>query len=281
MFYCHLPQPASTTGFRLYSHEEDLKQYDGLIIPQIGLPMSWGGVSRAGEIAKGEFDDRIDALCQNLKTLNRPVFLRIGHEFNGRWNGYKPEEYIAGWRHVVTKLRDHKLDQVATVWCYASDIRNLNNMMDWYPGDAWVDWWGIDLFSVQHFTDADTPKFMRLAREHGFPVMIGESTPRFVGVEKGEESWEKWYKPYFQFIAAHEHVKAFCYINWNWALHEEWKNWGDARIERNPVVLELYRSAISHPIFQHAADRTAMEKLLGLTGPAANAVRAGRGPAAD
>ena len=262
MIYCHLHQSEQITKFRFGMLHEALRQYDGCVIPQIGLPMTWGGKSETDKIASGDFDDKIDAFCRVLKRWDRPIFLRIGYEFNGRWNGYEPKSYIAAWRRVVTKLREHKLDKVATVWCYASDIRNLESMMDWYPGDEWVDWWGIDLFSVQHFTDPDTPKFMRLAREHKFPVMIGESAPRFVGVHGGKKSWHDWYRPYFKFIAENENVKAFCYINWNWALHPAWKDWGDSRIERNDAVLKRYRRQLDKPIFAHATDKESLEKLL-------------------
>lgn len=133
--------------------------------------------------------------------------------------------------------------------------------MDWYPGDDWVDWWGIDLFSAGDFASADTVKFMRLAREHGFPVMIGESTPRYVGVLEGERSWNTWFAPYFDFILRNPNLKAFCYINWNWADYPRWHNWGDARIRQNGEVLARYRQAISDPIFAHAREESAARKL--------------------
>lgn len=96
-------------------------------------------------------------VCSNVirskKALGRPAFVRIGYEFNGRWNGYVPETYIPAWRRVVAAMRAHRLDDVAAVWCYASDIRNLPDLMDWYPGDEWVDWWSIDLLAASGRTN--------------------------------------------------------------------------------------------------------------------------------
>lgn len=261
MTYLRLTQTEEVTRICLGMLDEVLKEHEGTAILQIGLAMSWGGRSHAAEFAAGTYDKQIDAFARILKQRDRPVFLRIGYECNGRWNQYEPQSYVAAFRHVAARIRELCPRQVAIVWCYASDIRNLDNMMDWYPGDEWVDWWGIDLFSVEHFSSPDTATFMRLAREHRFPVMIGESAPRYVGVLKGAESWNEWFVPFFDFIAENENVKAFCYINWDWGLHPEWKDWGDSRIERNKVLQGLYRRALNHPIFVHATDTEALRQL--------------------
>lgn len=42
-----------------------------------------------------------------------------------------------------------------------------------YPGNDWVDWWSIDLFSPEMFTLDNTTWFLEDAATHGFPVMIG------------------------------------------------------------------------------------------------------------
>jgi len=118
-----------------------------------------------------------------------------------------------------------------------------------YPGDEFADWWGIDLFSVEHFDAANTVAFMRDAAARRYPVMIGESTPRFVGVQDGAASWEKWFAKYFAFIRAHRHCKAFCYINWNWAGYPQWADWGDGRITANAEVLRRYREELRDTLY--------------------------------
>src|SRR5262249_52526965 len=129
----------------------------------------------------------------------------------------------------------------------------------YYPGDGWVDWWAVDLFSPDNFVMDNTRWFMADAERRRFPVMIGESTPRWVGgVQAGEAAWTAWFAPYFGFIRRHATVKAFCYINWDWTQYPVWSDWGDARIQANPVILERYRQELVDPLFQHArigADR--------------------------
>jgi hypothetical protein len=244
---------------------QELDACDGFLIPQIGFAMTHDGSPQKHyehRVAAGEFDAQIEVFCRELKALGRPAFVRIGYEFNGRWNGYVPETYIPAWRRVVAAMRAHRLDDVAAVWCYASDIRNLPDLMDWYPGDEWVDWWSIDLFSNEHFWLADTVKFMKASVEHGFPVMIGESTPRFIGVLDGETSWQRWFAPYFDFMRRWPNTKGFCYIAWEWSPYPQWHDWGDGRIWKNEWVNHRYQEAISTPAFIHRASERKIRKRL-------------------
>ena len=237
------------------------------VIPQIGLGMTHDGKPEEHyehRVAAGEFDPNIQAVCRGLKELGCPAFVRLGFEFNGRWNGYVPTTFIDAWRRVVSAFHTHQLDEIAVVWCYASDIRNQDNMMNWYPGDEWVDWWGIDLFSVEHFTADDTLRYMQESIQHRFPVMIGESTPRFVGVLDGPASWDKWFVPYFQFMRDYPNVRSFCYINWDWAGYPAWHNWGDCRLEMNDVVRTRYAEEMRDPRYVHDGRQKAIRSILGL-----------------
>ena len=230
-----------------------LRPYSSGLIPQIGLGMTTDGKPEEHyehRVAAGEYDEQIEQLWQGVRNLNRLAFVRIGYEFSGHWNGYLPESYRQAWQRVVTRQRQMDVGQIASVWCYAPDSRD-KDYMAYYPGDEWVDWWGIDLFSPGHFSAPDTLAFMSDARAHRFPVMIGESTPRRVGVLDGQASWEVWFALYFDFIEAQSHLKAFCYINWDWAGYPQWSDWGDCRLEMNPHVLASYRRRLSNPLYLH------------------------------
>ncbi len=231
------------------------------LIPQIGL--SLGDVEK---VLQGEHDESINAFCETLATFNRPAFVRIGYEFNGEWNDMAPGPYVQAWKRIVTAMRKHKLDQVATVWCYAPDGK-AKNFMDYYPGDDWVDWWSIDVFDRRHYDATDTREFMAQALEHRFPVMIGESTPRRVGVLDGQRSWYRWYAGYFQFIRNHPHLKAFCYISSDWQIeHKDLQGlskWGDTRIGENQEVLQRFQKELSDPLYLHGSNETTTRKSLG------------------
>ena len=90
--------------------------------------------------------------------------------------------------------------------------------------------------------------------------MIGESSPARTGVDKGKESWDEWFKPYFKWIKSHSIIKAFCYINWDWG--KDWKQpeWLNGRIEENEEVRKRYVKELSKPIYLHNNRRKKQEK---------------------
>lgn len=120
-----------------------------------------------------------------------------------------------------------------------------------------VDWIGNDLFGTRHFKnncDPITERLMVFAENHKKPIMIGESTAAKVGTLKGEESWREWFKPYFEWIEKHPNVKAFCYVNWNWAVDWKQPEWGDCRIEDNEMVKSNYIQELSKDKYLHYSD---------------------------
>jgi hypothetical protein len=241
-----------------------LLKYEGkFVIPQIGLSMTVDGtpgMHYEGDVASGMLDGDISTFLDGLQELALPVYLRIGYEFNGlSWNGYQPLSYQLAFQRITNKIRERDLE-VATVWDCA--IGGTNNFMDFYPGDAFVDWFGMNVFSVEHLTHADAYAFLDLAASHNRPVMIGESTPRYVGVLNGQTSWTSWFVPYFNLIHARPVIKMFCYINWNWAQYPQWADWGDCRLEANDYVKQQFTQEMDAPAYLHAATERDFRKLL-------------------
>jgi hypothetical protein len=232
---------------------------------QVGLNLTVGkddGSGRADRVAAGDFDAAIDAFVAALQAFGVPAWVRIGYEFEGSWNDYSPEGYVAAFRYVTDRIRAAGLDEVATVWCSAGGSAGWlasDRLMDYYPGDGYVDWWGVDTFSEDELTNPWLAAFFDLAATHRKPVMIGEATPRYVGVTRGLESWNRWFKPFFEMVRAHAEIKAISYINWDWvywsdALGYRWHDWEDARLQNHPLVRDLYVEELSHPAWIHAPE---------------------------
>jgi hypothetical protein len=78
-----------------------------------------------------------------------PIFLRFASEMNGNWMAYSgdPERYIEKWRLVFRVMRE-EAPNVAMVWCPFSSPRD--NIPRYYPGDDWVDWVGVNIYSVYY-----------------------------------------------------------------------------------------------------------------------------------
>jgi len=233
-------------------------------VVQLGLSMTHDGKPEEHyeqDVAAGTYDENLTVLFSSLKQLDLPLYIRIGFECNGRWNGYQPETYKKAFRHVTQMIRESGIN-AATVWC--PHPNDLKQAMKYYPGDRWVDWWAVDIFSPDDIHKSKT--LIAEADKHGKPVMIAESTPRYVGVLEGKTSWDKWFGPYFELIHKSPGIKAFCYINWDWTQHPHWKNWGDARLQQNKDVADLYRQEMALPLYLHGATREAFQKSMSATG---------------
>jgi Carbohydrate binding domain/Glycosyl hydrolase family 26 len=219
--------------------------------PQLGYNI--GGYVTAiknndtAEIATREAN--VDALVTALGASGRPWFVRIGYEFNGSWNGYDKAAYKTAYQRIAAKLRTASV-VIANVWTYSAE--GSSAYMDWYPGDAHVDWWGIDFFDISGITESTTNAFLNDAHARYKPVMIGECTPKSIGVGGGQDDWDAWFAPLFNRIRNSKGIKALCYINWNWTITQQWPTWGDCRIEQNATVKTNWNSELSNGIYLHA-----------------------------
>jgi hypothetical protein len=217
--------------------------YPAFVIPQIAVSLTHDGRPYEVNVAQGQLDQQLDVLCEGLAALRRPVFLRLGYGFGSPTTAYRPEPYRHAWERVVDAIRiRHGLRQVAMVWCYAAD--SGAEFMPFYPGDDYVDWWGLDLFDPRTTVARSTRQFLAAADEHGYPVMIGETAPSAAPVEPDSRIWQRWFVPLFRFMRTNPGIKAFCYINWDA---------GDTRIAGDLDLLMAYSRALDDPIFQHAA----------------------------
>ncbi len=233
----------------------ELKHFPNLMV-QIGLnfKIKKGG-SKCLEVSKGKYDKEIKNLCKTIKEIKNNVFIRIGYEFNEN-NKYQPEDYIKAWRYLINKFKENKVYNVASVWCACTSFsENINELMDYYPGDNYVDWFGEDIFGTRHFIKGRVKNvreaFFKEAKKHKKPIMIGESSASKVGVLDGEKSWNNWFKPYFKLIKDNPLIKAFCYINWDWEIDWKTPEWGNCRIEENEIVNKFYVKELSKSIYIH------------------------------
>lgn len=248
------------------------------LLPQISVSFTEGGATGHYEdqVGSGSEDRKLRELIAGLRSLDRPVFLRLGYDFNDPNTGYRPAGYVAAYRRAAREVRDAGLNQVALVWDWSPDAeldleeagaRERDAPERWlrfYPGDDAVDWWGLELFSSAGLNSTVTARFLDEADKRGFPVMIGESTPRGHDTNEGNLVIEAWFRPYFRLIAKSPMIKAFCYLDRDWRAYPQWTTWGDARIEADPQVLHFVREELSRPLYAGRRSRESTESLLGL-----------------
>jgi uncharacterized protein (TIGR03437 family) len=261
---------------------------NSFIIPQIGLGMT-NGVSASGvlqnyeaQVAAGAYDRQIADFVTGLQRLALPAYVRIGYEFNGTtYAGYQPAPYQQAFIRVTNAIRAANVE-VATVWDAAVG-NGVTNYFDYYPGDQYVDWFGLNIFEASAFSDPSLSGFFAQARARKKPIMLGEESPAGVGAQGGAASWNGWYTYFFNFLQSNPEVKQFNYIDSNWADTPGLTTWGDARLETDAAtyVRNLYVAQLADPIVLNASSETAFRKLLyndSTAPPTVSDLRAASGP---
>lgn len=235
----------------------------------IGLSM----VDHEKQVATGERDQLIKRLGQFIADIApRPVFLRIGYEFDGHaWNHYDRENYLAAYRRVKDVLDAMEVNNVAYVWQSTGWVSTPKLLEEWYPGDNYVDWCSFSFFSRWR-----EQEMIEFARKKGKPVFIAEATPtisdhmvKFDGTtketilsnpEQAIEAWEDWFVPLFRTLENNSDVvKAVSYINCNWRSHEMWKvnptfKGVDARLHTSEMIDQKWRQEISDARYLHSSE---------------------------
>lgn len=223
-------------------------------------------VNNEKEISKGKHDDLIEELAYWIKSTKRPVFLRIGYEFDGwQWNHYKKKPYLKVWQRIHSIFEAQQVDNVALVWQSKGVGSNQKILEAWYPGDHLVDWVGYSYFGQPD------QEMLVFARKHKKPVFIAEATPVrqmgslfFDSDLKNEELakvlWNEWFVPFFDTIKNYSDVvKAFSYINSDWSSQPMWITNPtfqkvDSRIQVSKYLSQQWKTELEDLRYLNASD---------------------------
>jgi hypothetical protein len=111
------------------------------------------------EVARGEVDGRVDRLAEHIRrTFPGRFFLTIHHEPENdvrEGGGYSAADYVAMYRHVVTRLRQQGVRNAVTVMTYmgAPNWAAKPWFGRLYPGDDVVDWVAFDPYADDRVSD--------------------------------------------------------------------------------------------------------------------------------
>jgi hypothetical protein len=103
------------------------------------------------DVIEGRYDSYIRSFAEKAKAWGHPFFLRFDWEMNGRWfpwhegvNGNQPGEFVTAWRHVHDIFTSVGATNATWVWCPNVEYSGATPLASLYPGDAYVDWTGLD-----------------------------------------------------------------------------------------------------------------------------------------
>lgn len=155
-------------------------------------------------IINGNFDSYITQWANASKAWGHPYFLRFAYEMNGYWfpwdesfqghaiNGNKPGEYVKAWQHVHALFQSVGVTNVTWVWSPNIDFNGTLPLAKLYPGDAVVDWTGMDGYnwgtlnqhSWQSFSQVFTQTYSDISSLTAKPLMVAETASTETGGNK-------------------------------------------------------------------------------------------------
>ncbi len=233
--------------------------------------MPYGSGNPLVEIIQGQHDAYIRAEAQKAKALGVQILMRWGHEMNGNWYpwaGYVngeggdggagdadggipssgPAKYVAAWRHVHDIFVAEGATNVVWVWCTNSnDVPDApwNHWTDYYPGDEYVDWVGIDAYNWGSSSSCCIwTTFAALLTGSPYqdyaakkPIMLPETASAEVGGDKAA-----WIKTMHQNLTTEfRGIRAVVWFDIN--KETDW------RIDSSPSSLAAYQAMALDPYF--------------------------------
>jgi len=107
------------------------------------------------QIAAGVWDRHLRNYARAVKIFGCAIILSFGHEMNGWWYPWgaprtSPADFIAAWRHIHDIFARQGVTNVIWSWDpshqYGEPAPGKVGTLasDWYPGDNYVDWIGLD-----------------------------------------------------------------------------------------------------------------------------------------
>jgi hypothetical protein len=236
-------------------------------VPVIGIAViSRGNDWYIDNFFKGVYDNNLRTFGARIRAYGRPVFIRPLYEINegGTHGDYfiakspNPKgQAIEGFRRVVDRMKEgagNDLPNVAWMWHVIPIPSADNNYYEsWYPGNRYVDWIGVSLYSPSTIT-AGLSTVVTYANSKGNPIFIPESAPT-IDIPDGVRNPKvinTYFEPFFGSIKNQSNrVKGFIYNNINWVGINDWP---DAQITLNPAVVKSFANETAKPNFQIPPD---------------------------
>ncbi len=234
-----ITEPHTNVTGNTQHHQMLVEQFPNTVIQSaLWMVGTWDVAKKTG---RGDYDEVIRKFSTWAKSAGRPIYLRIGYEFDGPHNELEPADYVKAYKRIVDLMRKEGVQNIAFVWhSYASRPYKDYSLSAWYPGDGYVDWVAISVFGHANSgggfgTYCDD--VLEFARQHKKPVMIAESSPVNGIDEENMQAWDQWFVNYFSFVY-NKNIRAISFINEDWPRIgiDGISDWKDARLYNNKVI---------------------------------------------
>ncbi len=206
-------------------------------------------------ITAGKYDDHIRHWARNAAAWGKPFYLRFAHEMNGNWNSWSPgvngntaSQYVSAWRRVHEIFGQEGATNVRWVWSPNVESDDSVPFSEVYPGDAYVDWIGIDGYnwgttqSWSSWTGLAAvigPSYDKLVDMTHKPMMIAETASTELGGDKA--AWIR--QGFFDEVPSRfPRVRAIIWFHEN--KETDW------RVDSSPASLVAYSEVAASSSYQ-------------------------------
>ncbi|ELY33884.1 endoglucanase family protein [Halalkalicoccus jeotgali B3] len=228
---------------------------------------------------EGHYDDLLEEWMSLLESWvfagneERRFYFRPAHEMNGDWYPWAtvhpdatPEDYVRMWRTLHDRLDETALEPTHVRWIWSPNSEDVGGhaVEEYYPGDAYVDWLGIDGYNWGASREWSA---WRSVREVFDPMidrlraLAGDDTPLSIpefgsssAIEDGFDSEQKdeWIAGAFEFFAD----AGVRMANWfdvdketDWAVFDGARGTTTVRIDgEDRPAYAAYRSAVTEAV---------------------------------
>jgi len=226
------------------------------------------GWEPTGGLDQVKDDTYVREFARSLKAYGLPVFLRYASEMNGAWTDWysDPAKYKEKFALIARIMRE-EAPNVAMVW--SPNFIGDQPWADYYPGDEYVDWVGINLYHEAYFAGKpdsrqmlndiyyagrsnpmDKFKEIYAAFAKRKPIMVSETgvawatrDPYHEDVDWAVETLRQVYE-YLPLL--YPRIKAICYFQVDFMAHPRVPSSGHYVISGNARMTAAYREVLAN-----------------------------------
>lgn len=208
-------------------------------------------------ILAGTHDAYIRETAGRIRDWGRLLYVRPMHEMNGDWypwgedfNGNNPDLFRQAWRRIHGIFAEEGAENVEWMWCPSvgpPTVQPTYTMSEYYPGDEYVDWLGLDGYNFADSRDMPWYTFEEVFTDSyeeittlapGKPLVICETAS--VGDGGDRARWIE--EARTSLPSRFPSVEAFIWFNQD-------ERSSRLRVDSTPDSLEAYRGLVEDSYF--------------------------------
>jgi hypothetical protein len=230
--------PDPTTGFAgsFSTAKADIDRIHAALGPTVVPYLQWSFIQQefgtapitTRDVASGAYDGYISQYARDVKAYGQPLFVvPFCTEMNGNWwpscspkanPALTQADFVNAWRRVVDIFREQGVTNVAWVWALNTPLPAGwdwgwdNDWQAYYPGDAYVDWVGSDLYEWGQPSWIDPVYAFAVA--HAKPFILPEFGVRGAYSDFTHAEHVQWLAAMLDYVESHPKIKAMTYFNY-------------------------------------------------------------------